>query len=65
MKNSDNLVVVPLKSSDQEYSNVIKRFHDETSLRNMEIVRVRNAFLAKADKNVLDYVRFTIIIKIT
>lgn len=62
MKNSDNLVVVPLKSSDQEYSNVIKRFHDETSLRNMEIVRVRNAFLAKTDENVLDYVRFTIII---
>lgn len=65
MKNSDNLVVVPLKSSDQEYSNVIKRFHDETSLRNMEIVRVRNAFLAKTDENVLDYVRFTIIIIIT
>lgn len=65
MKNSDNLVVVPLKSSDQEYSNVIKRFHDETSLRNMEIVRVRNAFLAKTDENVLDYVRFTIIMIIT
>lgn len=52
MKNSDNLVVVPLKSSDQEYSNVVKRFHDETSLRNKEIVRVRNAFLAKSDENV-------------
>lgn len=43
MKDSDNLVVVPLKSSDPEYSSVIERFQNEAGKK--EIVMVRVVFL--------------------
>nr|XP_034317324.1 protein mono-ADP-ribosyltransferase PARP15 [Crassostrea gigas]XP_034317325.1 protein mono-ADP-ribosyltransferase PARP15 [Crassostrea gigas] len=33
MKDSDNLVVVPVKSSDPEYSNIIYRFHEQNKLQ--------------------------------
>lgn len=33
MKDSDNLVVVPVKSSDPEYSNIIYRFHEQVGKR--------------------------------
>lgn len=42
MKDSDNLVVVPLKSSDPEYSSVIERFHgNQNEAWKEEIVMVR------------------------
>lgn len=39
MKNSDNLVVVQLKSSDSEYSSVIEKFR--AGVHAKEIVKVR------------------------
>lgn len=40
MKDSDNLVIVPLKSSDPEYSSVIERFQNEAGKKDIIMVRV-------------------------
>lgn len=55
MKDSDNLVIVPLKSSDPEYFSVIKRFQNDAGKK--DIIMVRVVFLHRTNKDVLDRLR--------